>query len=103
MEAMELIRSSTLARYRLRSFDPFERMERALCEKKLAHFVRQAWRIVEPQTHYIHNWHIDLIASTSKVCLGQERLFNMPPPYMKSSIISVMWPVWCWAHDPAPR
>ena len=36
---------------------------RCFAQERRLHFVRQAWRIVEPQTHYVHNWHIDLICT----------------------------------------
>jgi len=37
-------------------------MERLACERRLSDFIRQTWRVIEPQTIYIPNWHIDLLA-----------------------------------------
>lgn len=69
----------------------------------LKKFVRVAWPIIEPGTPYVHGWHIDAICEhLEAVTRGQikELLINVPPRHCKSSIISVMWPVWEWLTKP---
>lgn len=69
-------------------------------------FIRDAWKVVEPATEYVDNWHIGAIAEhLQAVTDGQIRdlLINMPPRFMKSTIVSVIWPVWEWAFKPATR
>ena len=69
----------------------------------LKKFVRIAWPIIEPGTVYVHGWHIDAMCEhLMAVTHGQikELLINVPPRHCKSSIISVMWPVWEWIFKP---
>ncbi|MNR93464.1 Terminase-like family protein [compost metagenome] len=71
-------------------------------EQSLAAYTRRAWPVVDP-ADYMHNWHIDCIAEhLEAVTAGQIRrlLINMPPRHMKSILVSVMWPTWCWAKRP---
>lgn len=76
------------------------------CEKSLSGFVKAAWPILEPKNQYIHNWHIDLITEhLEAVSNGQlnRLIINIPPRYMKSLCVSVMWPVWSWILKPELR
>lgn len=71
-------------------------------EQSLAAYTRHAWPVVDP-ADYMHNWHIDCISEhLEAVTAGQIRrlLINMPPRHMKSILVSVMWPTWCWAKRP---
>jgi predicted phage terminase large subunit-like protein len=65
----------------------------------LAGFVREAWRVLEPDAEYVHNWHIDAICKhLEAVTAGRinRLLINVPPGSSKSLIVSVMWPAWEW-------
>lgn len=78
----------------------------ARAEGSLAHFIRSAWKILEPGTPYLHNWHIDAIADhLEAVKLGQIRklIINMPPRNLKSISVTVSFPAWLWLHDPGKR
>jgi hypothetical protein len=62
-------------------------------------FVQQAWAILEPAVPLLWNWHIDyLIEHLEAVTTGQIQrlLINLPPRYMKSLLVSVLWPIWEW-------
>jgi predicted phage terminase large subunit-like protein len=75
-------------------------------EKSLSHFIRAAWSILEPQTPYLHNWHVDCMSEyLEAVELGQIRrlIMNIPPRYMKSIEVSVCYPAWVWIRNPAMR
>jgi hypothetical protein len=75
-------------------------------EASLRVFVQQAWAILEPQTPFLPNWHIDLISEyLEAVSAGQitRLVINLPPRYMKSLLVSVLWPVWEWLHTPHTR
>lgn len=66
----------------------------------LAGFVREAWHVLEPDTQYVHSWHIDAICShLEEVTYGNinRLLINVPPGSSKSLITSVMWPAWEWS------
>jgi len=68
--------------------------------KTLAGFVREAWHVLEPETRYSHNWHIDAICSHLEAVVNgrmKPRLvINIPPGSMKSLLISVMFQAWLW-------
>lgn len=76
-------------------------------------FVREAWRILEPVTPLVWNWHLDLICEYltlirdekfKKVCGDIEGIiFNVPPRTMKSLLITVFFPIWVWTTKPSRR
>jgi predicted phage terminase large subunit-like protein len=79
--------------------------QRSLCEQSLADYVREAWPILNPTTALASNWHIDLICEYLQACLlGQilRLIINEPPKATKSTIVSVMWPTWCWGPQNRP-
>ncbi|HEY3416601.1 MAG TPA: phage terminase large subunit, partial [Armatimonadota bacterium] len=52
------------------------------------------------------NWHIECIAEhLDAVSRGQimRLIINQPPRSMKSTLVSIMWPVWSWAQCPELR
>jgi len=80
--------------------------EIAQAEQHLYSFARQAWAILNPGTPFMRNWHIRLICEylmlvTRGLCT--RLILNMPPRYMKSFLVSVMWPAWEWTQDPSTR
>jgi hypothetical protein len=96
---IEFLRS--LARYRGRRAD-----ERAHAEAKLVNFVRQGWHVLEPQTPYVHGWHIDALGEhLEAVSRGWIRnlLVNVPPRHAKSLLVAVFWPCWTWSTQPWRR
>ncbi len=81
-----------------------DELERREC-LTLSGYIRQAWSIIEPATPLLWNWHIDILADyLEAVSRGQiTRLaINMPPRYMKSITVSVMWPTWEWGPGGRP-
>ena len=86
-----------------------ELLDRANAERarrSLRAFYALAWTIVEPGRPYIANWHIDAIAEhLEAITSGQitRLVVSMPPGYMKSRAITVMWPCWEWIRNPSLR
>lgn len=81
-------------------------IEIVLAEKSLSEFIKLAWPVLEPSTTYVHGWHIDAICEhLEAVTSGQLRrlIINVPPRYMKSLIVSVMWPCWEWGPQNLPH
>ncbi|HXG70581.1 MAG TPA: hypothetical protein VNJ04_08225, partial [Gemmatimonadaceae bacterium] len=75
-------------------------------ERSLRAFVEHAWPVLEPTTPFLDNWHIDLICEhLEAITAGQttKLLVNLPPRYMKSLLVSVLWPVWEWVAHPSRR
>lgn len=67
--------------------------------RTLAGFTREAWPQLEPNTTYVHGWHIDAICEHLEAVTAGEinrLLVNVPPGSMKSLLTSVMWQAWEW-------
>lgn len=72
----------------------------------LYEFVKQAWATVEPGIPFIPSWHIEAICEhLEAVSRGDIRrlLVNIPPRHSKSTIVSVMWPMWEWINSPEQK
>jgi predicted phage terminase large subunit-like protein len=75
-------------------------------ESSLAAFTLGAWTVLEPGTPYVHNWHIDCICEhLEAVFLGHipRLIINQPPRTLKSTLVTKIWPCWCWAKQPTLR
>lgn len=67
----------------------------------LAGFVREAWRVLEPNTPLVWNWHLDAMCDhLEAITAGRinRLLINVPPGSSKSMIVSVLWPAWEWSR-----
>jgi len=74
--------------------------------RSLREYIKQAWPIVEPNTPFIPNWHIDAIADHLEACSSgkiRNLIINIPPRHGKSLLVSVFWPTWVWATNPGSR
>ncbi|HUK89449.1 MAG TPA: phage terminase large subunit [Blastocatellia bacterium] len=70
----------------------------------LREFVRQSWRILEPFTPFVDNWHIGLICEYLEAVSAGELLrlvINVPPRHMKSILVTVDFPAWEWTFNPS--
>lgn len=86
--------------------------KRELCRRSFYFFVQTFWNVVisEPP---VWNWHIEklcdeLQAEAERIKARQPANFdyfiiNVPPGSSKSTIISEMYPCWCWTIDVAQR
>ncbi|MCX6543509.1 MAG: phage terminase large subunit [Acidobacteria bacterium] len=75
-------------------------------ERSLRAYVEQAWPVLEPDTPFLPNWHIDyLVEHLEAVTAGQitRLLITLPPRYMKSLLVSILWPTWEWIQAPHRR
>lgn len=80
--------------------------ERRAASASLYEFVKQSWHVVEPGVPFVASWHIEEICEhLEAITAGQIRklLINIPPRHSKSTIVSVMWPMWEWLTDPAHK
>ena len=65
-----------------------------------------SWPYVEPNRRFIPGWHIDAMCDhLEAVARGQikELIINIPPGCSKSTLVSVMYPVWRWTNQPHLR
>ena len=83
-----------------------------LCRRSFYYFVQTMWDTVISETP-VWNWHIKYICDELqdiawRVKNREKKLFdyyiiNVPPGTSKSTIVSEMYPVWCWTIDPTQR
>lgn len=83
-----------------------------ICRRSFFDFVQIFWDIVVTEKP-VWNWHIKLICDdlqqiAERVKKRESKLFdyfiiNVPPGSSKSTIVSEMYPCWCWAIDPSQR
>ena len=81
-------------------------IERRKASASLYEFVKQSWHVVEPGIPFIKSWHIEQICEhLEAITSGDIRklLINIPPRHSKSTIVSVMWPIWEWLTDPSQK
>lgn len=79
---------------------------RRAAESNLWEFVVQAWHIVEPGVAFVPGWHIQVICEhLEAVSRGDIKrlLINIPPRHAKSTIVSVLWPMWEWCTKPQEK
>ncbi len=76
----------------------------AMLRQHFGLFLRFAFRALEPEKPYLHNWHIDAIAhELDRVLRGDNRYLavTMPPRHLKSITVSVAWVAWMLGNNPA--
>ena len=81
---------------------PLEAIDRAMAERYLASFIRQAFPRIVPAP-YRHNWHIDALAEHLEAVAEHKirnLVINIPPRHMKSLAVNVFFPAWVWCQDP---
>lgn len=81
-------------------------------------FCRQAWQVVEPATKLDWSWHHQLICNILQALFecwlrGRDEeayvpeivnaLFNVAPGSLKSRLMVVFFPAWCWLHAPGAK
>ena len=77
-----------------------------LCENDFSFFCKQFLKIVEPETHFEWNWHLDaLCQSCEALYYGeiQNLDIQIPPRMLKSIIVSVLFPCWVWTKRPSSK
>ena len=82
-----------------------------MCRRSFYYFVQTFWEEVIP-AEPVWNWHIEYLCDKAqKLVLGvigrgdqqKDLVINIPPGTTKSTIFSVMLPVWVWTIDPSMR
>jgi predicted phage terminase large subunit-like protein len=71
-----------------------------------AMFVERSFRELNPETTYLRNWHIEVIADALEQCrLGKLRrlVINVPPRSLKSHMTSICFVAWLLGHNPSSQ
>lgn len=80
--------------------------EQVAAERRLRSFVRQAWPIVEPGRELVPGFYIDAICDHLQAVVDgdiRRLLITIPPGFLKSTIVSVLFPAWLWIDSPSFR
>ncbi len=100
------------------SIPPLAEIRAEKARRSLAEFVRQSWRVLEPSTLLLWNWHMEAICLHVQAALEdwqrkqsdptheqriKDLLINVPPGSAKSRIVSVCAPAWMWLRFPTWR
>jgi predicted phage terminase large subunit-like protein len=78
----------------------------AFLRSDFAAFVERSFYELNPQTRYLHNWHIEVIAEALEQCrAGKLRrlIINVPPRSLKSHMASVAFPAYLLGHNPSAQ
>jgi len=69
-------------------------------------FAQKCFAELNPETTYLHNWHIDVIAEALEQCRGgklNRLIINLPPRSLKSHMASIAFPAWLFGHNPSAQ
>jgi predicted phage terminase large subunit-like protein len=83
---------------------PFE--YRALLRQDFHTFAQRCFHQLNPQTGFLPNWHIEVMAAKLDACRRAEikrLIVNVPPRSLKSLLASVALPAWYLGHDPSAQ
>jgi predicted phage terminase large subunit-like protein len=69
-------------------------------------FMHRAFLELNPQVHFLHNWHNELIAAKLEACRRGEitrLIVNVPPRSLKSHAATVAFPAFVLGHNPSTQ
>jgi len=81
------------------------------CRRSFFHFFKEFWDVISEEK-LVLNWHIEYLCDelqmlAKRVFKRQPKLYdliiNIPPGTTKTTITTIMFPVWCWTNDPTVR
>jgi predicted phage terminase large subunit-like protein len=70
----------------------------------LAEFTRQAWTVLNPSRELAWSWHYDLLCerlTLVKMGVLRRLIINVPPRTLKSTLVTIIYPVWVWLTEPS--
>ena len=76
----------------------------ALFRTDFVAFVERSFYELNPETEYLPNWHIEVIASALEDCRQgrcKRLIINVPPRSLKSHCATVCFPAWLLGHNPS--
>jgi predicted phage terminase large subunit-like protein len=78
----------------------------ALLRTDLSMFFERSFRELNPDTPYLHNWHIDKMAEVLEDCRKGKitrLILNVPPRSLKSHCTSIAFVAWLLGHNPSKQ
>jgi predicted phage terminase large subunit-like protein len=67
-------------------------------------FSQRCFRQLDPQTNFLNNWHIEVLAAKLEACRQDKikrLIVNVPPRSLKSHCTSIAFVAWWLGHNPA--
>ena len=86
-------------------------IEKEICKKSYYEFLKRFWSTIITE-ELVDNWHIQYLCDElqevgERIIDRQEKqydlIINIPPGESKSTICTIMFPVWLWINDPSMR
>ncbi len=83
----------------------------SVCRESFYAFVQKFWHIVVPEKP-VWNWHIEFLCNELQIVMERvirgepkeyDLVINLPPGSSKTTIISIMLPMWVWTRLPSAR
>jgi predicted phage terminase large subunit-like protein len=73
-----------------------------ICRRKFREFVRESWHTIENETLQWEPYLDAICDHLVYVFLGDIKnlIISIPPRFLKSTLVSVIWPAWIWANNP---
>src|SRR5579864_4442334 len=78
----------------------------AILRQDFCAFIERSFYELNPQTEFLPNWHIEVIAAELEACRNgktKRLIINVPPRSLKSHCASVAFPAWLLGHKPSSR
>jgi len=78
----------------------------ALLRQDLYAFIQRSFYELNPQTEFLPNWHIEVIAAELEKCRSGETkrlIINVPPRSLKSHCASIAFPAFLLGHNPSTQ
>lgn len=82
-------------------------IEREACKDSFYEFILSFWSVVSKE-EFVRNWHIPFLCEElqylstfiiKRLPKPYDAIINIPPGTTKSTITTIMWPVWLWVKD----
>src|ERR1700757_3671837 len=77
-------------------------LPRVVLANDLAEFAKQAWPILYPGRKLVWSWHYDYLCEHLVLVKRRELrrlIINVPPRTLKSTLVTIMFPVWSWLTE----
>src|SRR6201981_860692 len=72
--------------------------------RELTIFTEKSFTELNPQTEYLHNWHLEVIDDVLEQCRAgklKRLIINVPPRSLKSHMTSIAFPAYLLGHSPS--
>ncbi len=96
---------------KINTFTSHAKLEASICRESLFEFIKRFWETIIAEEP-IWNWHIEYLSEELQIMAAlvfkrepkeYDLIINVSPGSTKSTLVSVMFPVWVWTVEPTIR